>query len=125
MHRFKLPRKALYRKPASAVSIFTILALTLAASAQAALPSLPGPDAYPRATQAIELKRGLETIRVRPLKTVRTLSKREALADRLIVVFQTKYPTQIKMRPICGQARAGRDLHNRYSRSGPKLCSSM
>ena len=90
MHRFKLPRKALYRKPASAVSIFTILALTLAASAQAALPSLPGPDAYPRATQAIELKRGLETIRVRPLKTVRTLSKREALADRLIVVFQTK-----------------------------------
>ncbi|MEO6022365.1 MAG: S8 family serine peptidase, partial [Burkholderiales bacterium] len=90
MRHFKSPLKALYRNRASAISIFTIFALTLAASARAALPSLPGPEVYPRAAQAIELRRGLEIVSVRPLKTVLTLSKRVALADRLIVVFKTK-----------------------------------
>ena len=69
---------------AFAIGVFFPLA------ARAALPSLPGLEAYPRSAQVVEIKRGLETIQVHPLKTVRTLSKGTAVADRLIVVFRPK-----------------------------------
>lgn len=78
------------------VAIAAILALCLVClsllsfSAHAALPSLPGLESYPRSAQVVQIQRGLEVFQVRPLVTVRTLSKREAVADRLIVVFQNK-----------------------------------
>ncbi len=51
--------------------------------------ALPGPDTYPRAAQPIDVPMpGGGMAQVRPLKTVLTLAKREALADRLIVVFR-------------------------------------
>ena len=80
--------KAQWRIATSITSIFLIV--TFAASVQAALPDLPGPEVYPRAAPPIALKRGLSTIQFQPLRKVRTLSKRIALADRLIVVFQSK-----------------------------------
>ena len=74
---------------AAIVAMCLVCLSLLPRSAQAALPVVPGPEAYPRAAQPVFVKRGLETIQVRPLKTVLTLSKRKAVADRLIVVFRS------------------------------------
>ena len=73
---------------AAIVAMCLVCLSLLSRSAQAALPVVPGPEAYPRAATPVFVKRGLETIQVRPLKTVLTLSKRKAVADRLIVVFR-------------------------------------
>ena len=78
------------------IAIAAILALCLiclsllSRSAQAALPTVANLETYPRSSQVVQIKRGLEVIQIRPLKTVLTLSKRKAVADRLIVVFQNK-----------------------------------
>jgi thermitase len=71
-------------------ALAAIAALALNLSAQAAPETVAGPDTYPRAAQPIQLQRGGQIVQVRPLKTVRTLSKREAVADRLIVVFRAE-----------------------------------
>ena len=73
---------------AAIIALCVVCLSLLSRSAQAALPTVPGPEAYPRALQPILVKRGLEIVQVRPLKTVLTLSKRKAVADRLIVVFR-------------------------------------
>jgi thermitase len=77
------------RTVASLMLFVMAASASLSLTARAALPSLAGPETYPRSTQTIEVHRGADIIRVRPLKTVRTLSKREAVADRLIVVYQS------------------------------------
>jgi thermitase len=73
---------------AAIVALCLVCLSLLSHSAQAALPSLPTVDSYPRSAQAVQIQRGLQIIQVRPLKTVMTLSKRQAVADRLIVVFR-------------------------------------
>jgi thermitase len=76
------------RLVAGAALLLTLTGPLAARDAQAALPSAPDAEIYPRAEQPVEVRQGDRTIRVRPLKTVRDASGREALADRLIVAFQ-------------------------------------
>ena len=74
---------------AAIVALCLVCLSLLPHSAHAALPSLPTADSYPRLAQTIQIQRGLQIVQVRPLKTVVTLSKRQAVADRLIVVFRS------------------------------------
>ena len=75
----------------AAIFLLCAVCLTLLPSAaRAALPNLPTIDSYPRSEKVLQIQRGAEIFQVRPLKTVMTLAKREAVADRLIVVFQNK-----------------------------------
>lgn len=59
------------------------------ARAEAGASARGAPDElYPLAAHEVEIRRGSQTIRVRPLRTVKTADGREALAGRLIVGFQ-------------------------------------
>jgi thermitase len=53
---------------------------------------LPGRSA-PKLDQAVEVRRGSQTIWAQPLRTVRVADGREVLADRLVVGFQEGLPT--------------------------------
>lgn len=89
------------------LAVTAAFALTLSAQAAPAIDA--GREAYPRAAQPIQLQRGGQLLQVRPLKTVRTLSKREAVADRLIVVFRADAPDadQVTAHTRAGKLGAG------------------
>jgi thermitase len=56
-------------------------------SVQSSAPPDPG-HVYPHVETEVEIGRGQQAVKVRPLKTVRTAHGREALAERLIVRFR-------------------------------------
>ena len=98
------PWSRLGRVLAGLALLITVSGPLSARGAPVALPPASSGEVYPRVEQAVELRRGDLTVRVRPLKTVRTQSGREALADRLIVAFQ---PGIAEADQLAAHTRAG------------------
>lgn len=62
---------------------------TFASAVHAALPTLPTADTYPLVSKSISIPGAINPVTVKSLKTVTTLSKQKAVADRLLVTYRT------------------------------------